>query len=141
MSQNGQTHFKNLAANTARFLKCVWLFWDNIHLRVKDQKKLIQTKSKTSEDKTGLIPQLNYKESVNFLSKIVYLSKRKQGQRGCCFSVSHFWSVCFQHSSWWDKAGFMLVKGFPYINILNRNPCDSYNLWNEICWCWIIIDN
>ena len=24
----GQTHFKNLAANAARFLKCVWPFWD-----------------------------------------------------------------------------------------------------------------
>ena len=24
MPQNGQTHFKNLPANTARFLKCVW---------------------------------------------------------------------------------------------------------------------
>ena len=26
MSQNGQAHFKNLAANAARFLKCVWQF-------------------------------------------------------------------------------------------------------------------
>ena len=34
MSQNGQTHFKNLAANAARFLKCVWQFWDIMHLRV-----------------------------------------------------------------------------------------------------------
>ena len=28
MPQNGQTHFKNLAANAARFLKRAWLFWD-----------------------------------------------------------------------------------------------------------------
>ena len=28
MSQNGQTHFKNLAAFAAKFLKCVWPFWD-----------------------------------------------------------------------------------------------------------------
>ena len=28
MSQNDQAHFKNLAANAASFLKCVWLFWD-----------------------------------------------------------------------------------------------------------------
>ena len=28
MSQNGQTHFKNFAAFAARFLKCVWPFWD-----------------------------------------------------------------------------------------------------------------
>ena len=28
MSQNGQTHFKNLSAFAARFLKCVWPFWD-----------------------------------------------------------------------------------------------------------------
>ena len=28
MSQNGQTHFKNLAEYDARFLKCVWPFWD-----------------------------------------------------------------------------------------------------------------
>ena len=27
ISQNGQSHFKNLAANAAR-LKCVWPFWD-----------------------------------------------------------------------------------------------------------------
>ena len=35
MSQNGQTYFKNLAANAARFLKCVWPFWDIMHWRVK----------------------------------------------------------------------------------------------------------
>ena len=29
MSSNGQTHFKNLAAFAARFLKCVWPFYDN----------------------------------------------------------------------------------------------------------------
>ena len=34
MSQNGQTHFKNLAAFAARFLKCVWPFWDIMHWRV-----------------------------------------------------------------------------------------------------------
>ena len=28
MSQNGQTHFKNLAANAVRFLKNVWPFYD-----------------------------------------------------------------------------------------------------------------
>ena len=26
MSQNGQTHFKNIASDAARFLKCVWHF-------------------------------------------------------------------------------------------------------------------
>ena len=31
MSQNGQAHFKNLAANGARFLKYVWPFWDTKH--------------------------------------------------------------------------------------------------------------
>ena len=30
MSQNGQTHFKTLAAFAAKFLKCVWPFWDII---------------------------------------------------------------------------------------------------------------
>ena len=35
MSQNGQVHFKNLAANAARFLKCVWPFWNVMHWRVK----------------------------------------------------------------------------------------------------------
>ena len=34
MSQNGQTHFKNLAAFAARFLKCVQPFWDIMHERV-----------------------------------------------------------------------------------------------------------
>ena len=28
-------HFKNLAANTARFSKCVWPFWDIMHWKVK----------------------------------------------------------------------------------------------------------
>ena len=27
-SQNGQTHFKNLAGNAAKFLKFIWPFWD-----------------------------------------------------------------------------------------------------------------
>ena len=35
MAQNGQTHFKSLAANAARFLKCVWPFWDIMHQKVK----------------------------------------------------------------------------------------------------------
>ena len=42
MSQNGLlnglpkcVYFKNLAANAARFWKCVWPFWDIMHLRVK----------------------------------------------------------------------------------------------------------
>ena len=34
MSQNGQTHFKNLAVNAARFLKCVSPFWGIMHYRV-----------------------------------------------------------------------------------------------------------
>ena len=34
MSQNGQTHFKNLAAFAVRFLKCMWPFLDIIHFRV-----------------------------------------------------------------------------------------------------------
>ena len=35
MSQNGQTRFKNLAANAARFLECVWPICDIMHWRVK----------------------------------------------------------------------------------------------------------
>ena len=31
MSQNGQAHFKNLAAFAARFLMRVWPFWDIMH--------------------------------------------------------------------------------------------------------------
>ena len=31
MPQNGQTHFKNLAANAAKFLKCAWPFSDIMH--------------------------------------------------------------------------------------------------------------
>ena len=30
MSYNCQTHFKNLAANAARLLKCVWSFYDTV---------------------------------------------------------------------------------------------------------------
>ena len=53
MSQDGQTHFKNLAAKAARFLKCIWPFWDIMHERVDAQhatefwsqiKKSIKTK-------------------------------------------------------------------------------------------------
>ena len=35
MTQNDQTHFKNLAAFVARFLKYVWPFWDIMYRRVK----------------------------------------------------------------------------------------------------------
>ena len=35
-SQNGQVHFKNLAAFAAIFLKCVWPFWDIMCLRIKN---------------------------------------------------------------------------------------------------------
>ena len=37
MFQNGQTHFKNLAAHAARFLKCAWPFWDIMHQKFKHQ--------------------------------------------------------------------------------------------------------
>ena len=36
MSQNGQTHFKDLAANAERFLNCAWTFWDIMHWRFKE---------------------------------------------------------------------------------------------------------
>ena len=36
MSENGQTHFKNLAALAAKFLKCVWLLFNEI---IKDIKR------------------------------------------------------------------------------------------------------
>ena len=40
MSKNGQTHLKNLATFAARFLKCVWPFWDITHWRVNDHNVL-----------------------------------------------------------------------------------------------------
>ena len=40
MSQNSQTHFKNLAAFGARFLKCVWPFWVLMQQRVKKRSSL-----------------------------------------------------------------------------------------------------
>ena len=43
MFQNGQTHFKNLAAFAARFLKCVWPFWDIMN------KELIYKKNKVKK--------------------------------------------------------------------------------------------
>ena len=39
MPQIGQIYFKNLAANAARFLKCVWPFWD-MHYRSKTENLL-----------------------------------------------------------------------------------------------------
>ena len=34
MSQNGQTHFENLAANAARFLNGAGRFWEIMYYRV-----------------------------------------------------------------------------------------------------------
>ena len=34
MSENGQMHFKNTAANDVRFLKCVLSFWVIMHQRI-----------------------------------------------------------------------------------------------------------
>ena len=31
LMHNGQTHFKNFVAFAARFLKCVWPFWEIMH--------------------------------------------------------------------------------------------------------------
>ena len=33
-TQNGQTHFKNFAANAPKFLKCVWPFWEVMYEKV-----------------------------------------------------------------------------------------------------------
>ena len=38
-SQNGLTHFKNLAAFALRFLKCVWPFWDVTYLAYRGYRK------------------------------------------------------------------------------------------------------
>ena len=46
MSQNDQAHFKNLAANVTRFLKCDWPIWDIIHERVNTRKELGVSKSR-----------------------------------------------------------------------------------------------
>ena len=35
MFQNGKMHFKYVAVNFVRFIKCVWLFWDIMHERVR----------------------------------------------------------------------------------------------------------
>ena len=40
MFENAQRHFKNLGANAAKFLKCVWVFWDIMHSRVKQSYSL-----------------------------------------------------------------------------------------------------
>ena len=34
MSQNGKTHFQNLALFAPRFVKCVWQFWDDMALEL-----------------------------------------------------------------------------------------------------------
>ena len=34
-SQNGQVHFENVAAFAARFLKCIWPFWDVVQKKIK----------------------------------------------------------------------------------------------------------
>ena len=39
---NGWTHFKNPGANAARFLKCVWPYWDIMHWRVKTQRYFLE---------------------------------------------------------------------------------------------------
>ena len=38
MSENGQTHFKNLALFAPRFLKYIWPFWDIMLWRTKGSK-------------------------------------------------------------------------------------------------------
>ena len=46
MSHNGQAHFKNLAANAAKFLKCVWLFWDIMNWSVNIGKYMLKVNDK-----------------------------------------------------------------------------------------------
>ena len=68
MSQNGQTHFKNLAANGARFLKCVWPFWDITHERVKSA--VIVTECITDQRDTS-----KYNSCLNLICALnVYLN-------------------------------------------------------------------
>ena len=43
MSQNGQTHFENLAANAAVLLKCARTFWGILHERFKRHNTYIFT--------------------------------------------------------------------------------------------------
>ena len=62
MSQNDETHFKNLAAFAARFLKCIWPFWDIIHYRVKQTK----TKEKIDFQRSSSIRSL--------FRKVIYIA-------------------------------------------------------------------
>ena len=69
MSQNGQTHFKNLAAFAARFLKCVWPFWNTIHQRVKSVEssklgKKIASISWAKKKKKKMLKPSNWKTFV-----------------------------------------------------------------------------
>ena len=41
MSENDQTHFKNLAANAGKFLKYVLSFWDIMYLRAQTEKSQV----------------------------------------------------------------------------------------------------
>ena len=63
MSQNGQTHFKNLAANFARFINCVLPFWDIMHERVKPAGTIVSGFLKTHCEKKFNLREI-YADSV-----------------------------------------------------------------------------
>ena len=62
MSQNGQTHFKNLAANAARFLKCLTI----LTLCIKGLKWNLPKQVRQNVVKTSL-----YAFITNFMQKVI----------------------------------------------------------------------
>ena len=55
MSQNGQIHFKNLAAFAAKSLKCAWPFWDIMHEKLCNIHKTKEASDKVFCEKDVLV--------------------------------------------------------------------------------------
>ena len=112
MSQNVQTHFKNLAAFAARFLKCVWPFWDIMYYsKFKLQRKImddaIRWRNSIRELHSCTIISTGFYHHVFCLFEIWWFSKSKLFVVPVKFCLKLFYRIC---SRFFEKiAGWMCL--------------------------------
>ena len=77
--QNDHTHFKNQAAFAAKYVKCVWPFWDVMHWRVKINifpagNYMLKVNNKNTRTRCEISSKLTIKAGLVLVSLLITLN-------------------------------------------------------------------
>ena len=100
--QNGQTHFQNIAAFAARFLRYIWPFLELVHKRVKNIKKTFSIKLELQKWKgTSSV----CREKIQFCHREVSLRNKWSEVSPNWLGNSDYWVLA------WIKKCYKMVMG------------------------------